>query len=309
MERPIQKVLAATGVGQHNNMKLLSIGRDSADDRADVWAFALQRRRPARTTKSPTVHLEPQTREKTADQFCDKVDEWLGVPDINQQLTLSGRGWIAQIIGELLCNAERHSQIQSNDGDWSTTAFMARREVNGQSALRCHIAFLSVGRSFAESLDEASPDIRAKLAQYLAQHKRSGLSPDTLATVFALQDTVTRDPEARDVRSGGTGLQDVLEFVTILGQTSTAGMEPRVTVVSGASCIQMRAPYMQGQRKGDGTMPRLNWFNARNDWSDPPDGSFVKDLTNHFAGTLVSIAFTLDPAYLAAHMESEDEND
>lgn len=309
MERPVQKVLAATGVGEHNRMKLLSIGHGRDDDQADVWAFTLQRRRAARTSKSPTVHLEPQTREKTADQFCDKIDEWLGVPDIEQELTLEGRGWIAQIIGELLCNAERHSQLESNDGDWSTTAFMVRREEGGVPSLRCHIAFLSVGRSIAESLLDAAPDIRSLMNAYVDRHKASGISSATLSTVFALQDTITRDPEARELRSGGTGLQDVLDFVNLLGGTALHGKEPQVAVISGSSCVQMRPPYIQGKRDGNESAPRVLWFNAANSSEDGPDGRFVMDLQDHFAGTLVSVAFTLDPAYLAAQSESDDEND
>lgn len=309
MQRPVQKVLAATGVSAHTRIKLLGLGKDHEDDGEDVWAFTLQRRRPARSSTSPTVHLEPQTRERTADQLCSKVDEWLGVPGIDLELTQEGRGWIAQIIGELLCNAERHSQAGSDDGDWSTTAFMVRRLENGEHTLRCYMAFLSVGRSIAESLQDAASDIKKELANYLLQHRGCGLSDDTLATVFALQDTVTRDPDARQNGSGGTGLQDVLDFVDDLGGTAAQGKEPCVTVISGSSCIQLRPPYIRGKRRGGPHDPRVIWFNSSNSRDVAPDLSFVSDLKDHFAGTVVSVAFTLDPGYLAARTESENEDD
>jgi hypothetical protein len=305
MEKPVQKVLAATGVGDHNRMKLMGLGGGKEEDTADIWAFPLHRRRPARSSRSPTVHLEPQTREKTADALCEKIDEWLGVPGIEKELTQAGRGWIAQIIGELLCNAERHSQADSVDGDWSTTAFMARREIDGVASLKCHIAFLSVGRSMAESLDDAADDISKAIRDYVKRHRGCGLSRETLATVYALQDTVTRDPAASGEKSGGTGLQDVLDFVIILGGGGREG--PRITVISGSSCLELRHPYVQGFRRGGPQAPRVIWFNPSNSSEYAPDRDFVKDLPDHFAGTLVSVAFTLDPAYLAGSTESDDE--
>ena len=311
MPKPIQKVLDATGVGEHNRMRLEAIGPndDKDPDKTDVWAFSLRRRRPARSSRSVTVHLDPQTRERTADDFCEEINRWLSVPAIDRELTEDGRGWIASIIGELLCNAERHSQAGSEDGDWSMTAYMARRIEDGNATFRCYIAFLSVGRSIAEGLGDAAEDIRAAIDRYTFRHRRSGISKETLETVFALQDTVTRDPAAHAARSGGTGLQDVLDVVHVLGGTAEAGKEAQVTVVSGKACIRLRQPYIIGVRAGGPRDPRLIWFNPINRSDDPPDGNFVHDLPDHFSGTLVSVAFTLDPAYLAAHTESADEDD
>lgn len=309
MGRPIQKVLSATGVSRNNNMSMVALGNERAADgtllaHSDVWAFPLQRRRPALSSRSLTVHLDPQAREMAAGRFCDAVNDWLGIPEIDQELTVNGRAWLASIIGELLCNAERHSQPASDDGDWSTTAFMVRREENGIASLKCYIAFLSVGRSFAESMSDAAADVSQQLKEYQAKHKKCGVSQDTLATVFALQDTITCDPSASENRSGGTGLQDVLEFVDLLGGT-TCG-DACVTIVSGRSCIQLTAPYIPGKRRDD-LQPRLQWCNEGNTSEIPPDRNVVYDLTEHFAGALVSVAFTLDPDYLAASVESGDD--
>jgi hypothetical protein len=312
MSRPIQKVLNATGVGRHNRMSLAAAERDEqfqAEGRhADVWAFPLQRRRPALSSQSSTVHLDPQTREEAADRFCDAVDEWLGVPEVNQELTGRGKARIGGIIGELLCNAERHSRAQSDDGDWSTTAFMVRRDEDGESLYRCYMAFLSVGRSISESMSDAAPDVRQRLGDYLRQHWASGVADDVLSTVFALQDTITCDPSAWAQRSGGTGLQDVLEFVDFLGGTSDPTPSTRVTIVSGGACIELRHPHLLGQRKAP-NQPRLLWCNASNTSDLPPDPAIASSLSEHFAGTLVSVAFTLDPAYLATLVESNDDGD
>jgi hypothetical protein len=313
MSKPIQKVLHATGVGQHNRMSFPAVDKHASDGGTvtydDVWAFPLQRRRPARSSSSATVHLDPQTREKAVDRFCIALNEWIGIPEIDRELTDEGKGWIAGIIGELLCNAERHSQAGSDDGDWATTGFMVKRHENGEAILRCHLAFLSVGRSFAESLTDAAPEIKSVINDYATRHRGSGLSRETLATVFALQDTITCDPSAREKRSGGTGLQDVLEFVHTLGGTIQEGKEPSISVISGRSCISLRPPYIPGKRKEGPLSPRLLWCNGENDSRFPPDPAVVMDLSEHFAGTLVSVAFTLDPLYLAANAESNDADD
>jgi hypothetical protein len=308
MSQPVQKVLNATGVGKHNRMTLRAAERDlkyQIDGRhADVWAFPLQRRRPAYSSRSATVHLDPQTREEAADSFCDAVDEWIGIPEIGQELTDQGKGWIGGIIGELLCNAERHSKPNTDDGDWSTTAFMTRKGKGPDSVLRCYMAFLSVGMSFFESLASAAPDIKAELGRYLQRHWGCGLSPEALATVYALQDTITCDPGAREERSGGTGLQDVLDFVNFLAGPPTPESDTRVSIISGRACIALRYPYLFGTRRAP-DQPRLLWCNEANSSNDPPDAKIVSSLAEHFSGTLVSVAFTLDPAYLASLVESE----
>jgi hypothetical protein len=311
MARSIQKVLTATGVSDHTRMMMAAVNdnKHAGGRQADVWAFPLQRRRPALSSKSGTVHLDPQTRERATDRFCDAINEWLGVPEVDRELTSAGRGWLGQIFGELLCNAERHSQPHSDDGDWSTTAFMVRRTENGTPVLKCFIAFLSVGRSFAETLLEAAPEIRKRLHEYTDLHKNCGRSRETLATVFALQDTITCDPVAREIGSGGTGLQDVLEFVDILAGDGEAAKDARVTILSGRSCIELTKPYIPGVRRANHA-PRLQWCNPANTSEEPPDEAVAYDLSEHFAGSLVSVAFTLDPEYLATTVESEnDAND
>lgn len=314
MKPPVQKVLNATGVGHNNNMSLPAVAAnpDGLDEtgQPDIWPFPLQRRRPAGTSKSSNVHIEPQDREKVLDRFCKAVNEWLGVPAIDLELTSVGMGWIGTIIGEVLDNAERHSQATNVDGDWSVTAFMAKRTEDGNDVYRCYMAFLSVGRSIAESLQDAASDIREKMDGYMARHWRCGRSPETLATVFALQDMVTCDPAARASHTGGTGLMEMLDMVGFLGGAGEDGMEPRVTIISGKSCIMLKPPYIKGVRLNDDpTTPRVQWCNATNSSDHPPDDVVAFDLEEHFAGTLISVAFTLDPVYLATESESNDDSD
>ena len=294
MSVPTQKVIEAVGLRKALDMRLRGV-----TDLRDIWAFPLQRRRPADTSTSVDRYLEPQSREKVADRFCDAVDVWLGRPEIRRELTPEGRAWITSIIGELLDNAERHARPVTKDGDWSTAAFLARRNEGSETVYRCYMAFLSVGETIGESLRTCAPRVGRELDRYCNMHEtlaKRGQSRDTLRTLFALQDGVTRDDDDR----GGVGFQEVMQFVNELGGTPKQGHEPRITIVSGSSCITLKPPYILGQRRDDPSDPRVIWFNPENSPTVPPDRAHVFDLSERFGGTIISVAFTLDPDYLNA---------
>jgi hypothetical protein len=284
---PIQKVIDAVRMRSALAMRFPVEPNSSSD----VWAFPLHRRRPSKISKSIERNLAPQTREKVADGFCNAVDGWLGIT-ADLELTEEGKSKFASLIGELLDNAERHSEL-SKDGSWSIAAFMARRKEDGEDVYRCYMAFLSEGISIAEGLRTAAPSIQDEVDQYCSRHQGSGQSRETLATLMALQDTITRDAAATAGSRGGIGFQDVLEFVNTFGATEIESRGPRFTIISGKSCIQLRPPYITGSKAGP-TEPRLLWCNQSNSPVVPPEKDFVFDIEDHFAGTIVSLSFVLD---------------
>jgi len=309
MSRPVQKVLSAIRLDQE-----LDIGLQGVRDHEDVWAFPTRHRRPRGTTTSASANLQPQEREKVADDLCDLIDEWLHVADDERgnedldrwELSPEGRSLIARMSGELLDNAERHSFPGSTDGDWSMTAFMAARpSAEGKRELRCYMAFLSVGQSMAESMSGAPTELLNAAERYLGQFGGDGPSRETLMTIVALQDAVTSDPDATRSGRGGTGLQDVLELVADLGATDRPDADVRVTIVSGKSCIRLRHPHLLGQRDARGR--RVQWCNPWNDPRRPPHVKTAFDLPAHFAGTLVSAGFTLDSRLFADEATEIDD--
>jgi hypothetical protein len=303
MAPSVQKVLRAVGLHRPLSMSLRHTGSNS-----DVWAFPLQRRRPAGSSRSVRQHLEPQKRERVADGLVAAINEWVGQPPMDMELTDEGRAWISNIAGELLDNAERHSH-RGGDGDWSITAFMERTESECGDRFLCHLAFLSVGDTISDSLSSAAPHITAALDQYTRRHAGTGLATETLRTIFALQDGVTRDPAAASERRGGTGFQEVFDLVHTLGGTAKAGLEARIAILSGRACILMRHPYIKGEKRGGEDSPRELWFNGTNDHRIAPDPSFVFDLPYRLAGTLITMAFTLDPEYLNSATDSDEDCD
>lgn len=295
MAPPVQKVLDAVGLRKEMGIGLLGLtGRDG------IWPFEIRRRRTRGTTQSPTALLGPQQREQLNDALIGLIDEWLGVASDNAPnvpegvewgLTQDGKSNIANMVGEILDNAERHSVV-GGDGDWTMAAFMMKAP-GETSAMRCHLAFLSVGRSIAETIATAPASMRAYCDGYARGHAKCGRSRETLITIVALQDGVTSSHSAHDGNRGGTGLQDTLEFIGGLAGAPDPNADVAVTIVSGKSCIRLRHPILVGRR--DGKNRRVQWCNAANDPQYPPDADVAFDLPAHFAGTLVSVAFTLDP--------------
>lgn len=294
MSLPIQKVVEALQLRKDLKMKFPDL--QNVDD---VWAFPKQQRRPAGSSRSAERFLEPQTREKVVDDFCDAFDEWLDTAADELELSPQGRARFGEIIGELLDNAERHSSPPGKDGGWSTASFMAKRTEGDKDIYRCHMGFLSVGASIAESLALATIDTRARINRYVDLHKETGISRATLTTLVALQDGITRDHAATANSRGGVGFQEVLELINAIGFSKDPGHAPRMTIVSGSSCIQARPPYVIGIRNDD-LEPRTLWFNEANDLRSAPDKDFVFDLDSHFPGTIIGLTFVLSKEDLMA---------
>ncbi len=295
MNIPMQKVLAAIGVEY-----ALGIRFGGIEDFDDVWAFPLNRRRARGETRSKQPYIDVQTREEATDRFCDAMNEWLGRPELGFELSARGIGWIKQLLGELLENAERHADGDRRDGSWSISGFLARREVDGESVFVIQLGIVSLGDTFAESLRRARPEQQEQIKQYLADMKimRAPQSAETLKTLAALQDGVTCVPEADADGRGGTGLMEMLYLVNTLGHTNKIQFLPQVTIISGSTCIHMKAPYFEGQVMSEGSKTRVQWCNENNSARCPPDSEHVYDLDNSLPGTAISIRFTLDPDYL-----------
>ncbi len=308
MSSPIQKVLDAVGLRRE-----LRIGLNDVKNHDDVWPFELWRRRTRGTTTAADALLKPQGREHLNDKLIDVIDEWLQVASLNAtsdgalwELSADGKFNIANMVGEILDNAERHSSIDG-DGDWTMAAFMAKRNAQGRaSSMRCYLAFLSVGNSIAETIERAPKTTKEFCDKYARLHVRPGLSRDTLRTIAALQDGVTSAHSAYKGQRGGTGLQDTLAFIGELGGAPKPEADVRVTIVSGSSCIQLRHPILVG--RPDGSDRRVQWCNEANDPGRPPDRDIAFDLPSHFAGTLVSVAFTMDPSLFVPEGDEDGQS-
>ncbi len=310
MAPPVQRVLSEIGIGREMNIKLSAIRDGDIND--DIWTMPVERRRPLRVPKSQEALIKPQAADIVAQRFGDLVNSWLGVDDFNAELTDDGMSKLKGIFGELLDNGVRHSILGSDDGNWSMGAFMARRPraVDGKFEYLCRIAVLSLGQSIADSFVRAPKEIGDYAENYAKRHQRKGQSKDTLKTLLALQDMITTDPSAWKERGGGTGLMATIEFFHHLAALSDAEIAPRMTIVSGASCIMLKDPHIVGRTPPvwtkESAPPRQLWCNERNTIQEPPDMEYVFDLDERFAGTLITMGFALDSEWLRGILETEN---
>jgi len=296
MDFPMQKVLASVGIHE-----AMGIGLNGVNNFNDVWSFPLTRRREEGSTKSKQPYLDAQTREIATDRFCSALDAWLSRPEIGLELNRVGNGWVKGLLGEVLENAERHSDGNREDGSWSVSGFMARRKRRNTNEwdYHAHIGIVSIGDTFSESLERASTSQKEKINNYVSEmkKKKAPQSDETLRTLAALQDGVTCYASADEDGRGGYGLMEMLDMVCILGGTESANLRPKVTIISGGSCIKLSYPYIRGMRTEGTKDPREQWFNKANTAAEPPDEQFVFDVDPGLPGTIISIGFVLDPAY------------
>lgn len=292
---PVQKVLAAIGIEED-----LKVGFAGISDFDDVWAFPLTRRRRPGDSRSRSIYFDVPTRDYASDRFCDAMNEWLMRPEIDLELTDSGRGKIKVLLDELLENAERHSDGLRRDGSWTVAGFLAKRKAADDDVFIAHIGIVSLGDTFSESLDRASDVQKGKIGGYLKNMARMGAhqSAPTLKTLAAIQDGVTCVPEADQHERGGTGLMEMLELTNLLGFSDKEEMLPQITIISGRSCVQLKPPYFDCQSVSGEDGERVQWCNSNNSAKTPPDKGHVFDLNVGLPGTAISIRFTLDPQYL-----------
>jgi hypothetical protein len=295
MPIPVQRIIEA--VRLRRALRMAPFPSVRAGTSSGVWALPVWRRPVAIGPTTVERALGPQSREKVTDDFCDWIDRCLGVFEINQELTGDGRAWLANMISELLDNAERHSSLENGEGNWSVTGFMARQKsITVTNVLS--MAIVSVGRTISQSLETASQDITDRLNDYCQRHSMNGISREALRTVVALQDYVTRVKNASENSRGGIGFQEVIDFANEFGDNQTDEQKPRITVLSGDTCIQIGTPYMKGVRVLQPRQPRELWFNPENSPLHPPSTKHVYTLRNRFPGTLISIRLNLNPQAL-----------
>lgn len=301
----ITKVISSLGLKQ---LLRFSVEAEHSHEK-DIWSFPLRTRRRAGSSTSLTQHIDPQAAEKVGGELCDALNEWLG-ECIDHSLTTQGRRSVKKIVGETLDNAERHSRREyENDGDWLLTGFMAKREGPNGPLFRFQLAFLSIGSSISDTIQDAPSVIIQEMEKYVRMHATSmpnhKFAEQHLRTVYALQDTVTRDHSAAAEGRGGTGFRDIICLFSDLASLEAQNNDASLCIVSGRTCLHIAHEHAEAAFPAPGE--RFNiWLNEHNRKEHPPLPYTVKDLANQFCGTLVTMGFTLDRGFLERASDDPD---
>lgn len=265
--------------------------------------FRVRYRRKTGTSTSTNIALQPSTREALTDELINTVDNWLRQL-VQRELNKDGKGHLSAIVGEILNNAERHSDMLGRDGDWAIAGFLTavvEDETTGKTKYVCCLSIISLGATIADSISKCEDE---KTLEYLNQyidkhHKTTGMSKECLASVYALQDGVSRfQQDATGDRSrGGVGMMDMVQFVGALGCLGPDDKPAEITILSGEACINIRKPHFEvvfdSVERND---RREIWFNPSNNIAVPPEPAYVYSMPVRFPGTAVAMRFCINPS-------------
>ncbi|WP_374593004.1 hypothetical protein [Sphingosinicella sp.] len=294
-----------TAVNMCQELGIYSIEKYQDSEEYSISAFKMAHRAPPGTFGDKDHLLRPQYKEIVADRFCDTLNGWIKSHGL--ELTVRAESSFCRAIGEALDNAERHGDItkQGSEGDWSISAFCRLLKNNeGSPLLRCSVGIVSVGATISQSLSTAAPEVRKQIDEYVQKHTPifgGRYSSESLRTVMALQDGITRIESATQGRRGGVGFMELIEVFSALGDNGRPEDTSVFTIVSGNTCIRICDPYKRGMPK-DGGLREL-WFNANNDRGQAPSQEHVISLKDAFPGVILSACFTIDPEYLRKKLE------
>ncbi len=279
----VRKVLESMHLSE-----LLNMRRVETED-SSVWPFALR----IHVGGHGTHAFSPSYEEKNDQAFVNTLNTWLSQTGFS--LSDQGEGYVATLIGEILDNARRHSDLVNHRGSWAMAGFMSRGA--GERYL-CHVAIFSLGASIYESLQQASPGPRLIIDSYVRHHGATGSRIQDLWTLAAVQDGVTRLPSAEG--KGGIGMLELVEMANYL---CPSGDDSCVAIVSGSSCVLIKAPYWKPVRQGSGH--RILALNAANSLAQSPDSNHLLTLPIHIPGTIISVRFGLSGADLISRVRHD----
>jgi hypothetical protein len=149
---------------------------------------------------------------------------------------------LISLITEVLDNCEQHA---SRDQHWYTIGYF--NHLANEAGGDCHIVIFNFGDSIYESLQrkDTSASLKAQISDLASQHRSRGLflrrpkwEEETLWTLYALQEGVSRFTDTPGGEDRGNGTVRMIQFFTDL-----AGEEPKMALVSGKTYILFDGKY------------------------------------------------------------------
>ena len=242
-----------------------------------------------------TYRSSPQ--EKAQQEFAEYINKCLLTQ--GYKLTEHGSGDICRMVGEILTNAEEHSNLDK----WYIIGYLTQEQVSGPG--QCNLAIFNFGRTIYETLSSADtcPQVRGQMEKLSSFHTkrglfRSGWSEEALWTLYSLQEGVSRFTGGSKGPSRGMGTVKMIDFFLKLGHQTTDSRNPKMMLLSGSSHILFDGKYKLKEQQIGNEYRQVIAFNKDNDLRQPPDSDYVRSLKGIFPGTLISMRFFLDKNYL-----------
>lgn len=240
----------------------------------------------------------PRLSEKREVDITQTVDYIIScLAKLNKRLTDSAETNFYKVIGEVIQNAEEHSNTKIR---YLIGHFEENK--NGSSDYGVfNLAILNFGNTFYETFKNAENPNKAVIGQMESLSKKyttNGLfkkkkfEEETLWTLYALQDGVTR---IKDWNRGNGAIRFIESFINLKGNTQTDNIS-KMVITSGHTRIIFDGKYqITKQKRGNEEKEfKMMTFNASGDIEQLPDENYVVYEENYFPGTIISVKLKLD---------------
>lgn len=218
------------------------------------------------------------------------------------ELTKQGINYFSGSLGEIIENCKNHS---GQNGIWFTLGHYYYDE-NIQVG-KCKLTIFDFGQTIYEGLKFASSKIAiAKIKHYIKKTIIfSKKSEETYYTLFSLQQRASRIISKNVIRGNGT--VTFIENLLNLFNSDIENHKSLFSITSGRCSILFDGSYKLEEKVfKNGYTNKTIAFNKNNNLYEEPDTNYVRTLTNHFPGTVISMDLTIDNKYLQG--ENHEKN-
>jgi len=243
-----------------------------------------------------TSKAKSDVRENRKGWICTKIRDFvdMSLKASNVKLNSDSRNSLDNLMGEILNNAEDHSELNNFYVDGVS---FKEYDDEGKTIIELNLAIVNFGFSIYEGLEgtkEQNSRIYGFLNDLYNTHedqftKRKSFSKESLFTLYALQEGVSRFKFER--KSRGTGTMSFIRAFISLGSLGTESPEhlSKLNILSGKAnvkCDNVFAPFPTGA--GERVRHRLS-LNKEKDLKILPDQNYLVTNESSFPGTLLQV--------------------
>jgi hypothetical protein len=240
----------------------------------------------------------PKLYEKRELDITQTVDYIIAcLAKLNKRLTDNAETNFYKVIGEVIQNAEEHSNTNKR---FLIGHFEENKNEAGNYGV-FNLAILNFGNTFYETFKNADNPNTLIIQQmenlskkYTTNRlfRRKKFEEETLWTLYALQDGVTR---MTDWKRGNGAIRFIESFINLKGDTYTDEIS-KMVITSGHTRIIFDGKYqITKQKRGvENKEFKMMTFNASGNIEEMPDENYVKYEDNYFPGTIISVKLKLD---------------
>lgn len=240
----------------------------------------------------------PNLAEKRERDITETVEYIIGcLAKLNKKLTNTAETNFYKVIGEVIQNAEEHSNtkrrflighFEENNGDSGNYGIF-------------NFAILNFGNTFYETFkysENPNIDIIDQMNELSKKYTTNGLfrrkkfEEETLWTLYALQDGVTR---LKNWKRGNGTIRFIESFINLKGNIESDDIS-KMVITSGHTRIIFDGKYQitKTKRGNEKEEFKMMTFNKSGNIEEVPDGNYVIYEDNYFPGTIISVKLKLD---------------